>query len=353
MIERGQQRFNIYCSPCHDRLGNGDGMIVRRGYRKPPSYHIDRLRQVPNGYILRRDHQRIRRHAGLCGADSPRDRWAIVAYVRALQLSQNASINDVPADARGSSSGRREASNDGARLWISRLAELARDLRQWRTRALIVGVIGAVLLVVGLIHQPVSVLPLVSLGVQFLCRAWRSGSLAWLMLQYLTGGAWGVVIRRPAEAAARTLPLVALMFLPIVIGIPNLYEWSHADKVEGRRDSAAQAAVSECPVLHRPRGGLFCGLDSAFVVDEPMVRAGGPRRRSGRAQKMAALGGPGMVFWGFSVTFMSIDWMLSLNPHWFSTMFGLLIIAGQGLSAMAFLITILVLFSAVGRCTQC
>ena len=52
MIERGQKRFNIYCTPCHDRLGNGDGMIVRRGYRQPPSYHIDRLRQVPDGYIF-------------------------------------------------------------------------------------------------------------------------------------------------------------------------------------------------------------------------------------------------------------------------------------------------------------
>ena len=51
VIQRGQKRYNIYCTPCHDRLGNGDGMIVRRGYRKPPSYHIDRLRQVPNGYI--------------------------------------------------------------------------------------------------------------------------------------------------------------------------------------------------------------------------------------------------------------------------------------------------------------
>ena len=76
------------------------------------------------------------------------------------------------------------------------------------------------------------------------------------MLQYLTGGAWGVVIRRPAEAAARTLPLLALMFLPIVIGIPNLYEWSHADKVRGGRDSAAQAAVSERAVL--PRSARRC-----------------------------------------------------------------------------------------------
>jgi cytochrome c553 len=101
VIERGQQRFNIYCSPCHDRLGNGDGMIVRRGYRKPPSYHIDRLRQVPNGYIYDVITNGFGAMPDYAAQIEPRDRWAIVAYVRALQLSQNASINDVPADARG------------------------------------------------------------------------------------------------------------------------------------------------------------------------------------------------------------------------------------------------------------
>lgn len=101
VIERGQQRFNIYCQPCHDRLGNGDGMIVRRGYRKPPSYHIERLRQVPNGYIYDVITNGFGAMPDYAAQIAPRDRWAIVAYVRALQLSQNASINDVPADARG------------------------------------------------------------------------------------------------------------------------------------------------------------------------------------------------------------------------------------------------------------
>jgi mono/diheme cytochrome c family protein len=101
VIVRGQDRFNIYCAPCHDRLGTGDGMVVRRGYRKPPSYHIDRLRQVPNGYI----YDVITNGFGAMPDYSAQipvpDRWAIVAYVRALQLSQNASVNDVPAGDRG------------------------------------------------------------------------------------------------------------------------------------------------------------------------------------------------------------------------------------------------------------
>ena len=99
-IQRGQDRFNVYCSPCHGLLGKGDGMIVQRGFRQPPSYHTDRLRQVPNGYIYDVITNGFGAMQDYSAQIQPRDRWAIVAYVRALQLSQNATINDVPADAR-------------------------------------------------------------------------------------------------------------------------------------------------------------------------------------------------------------------------------------------------------------
>jgi hypothetical protein len=101
VILRGQQRFNIYCTPCHDRTGSGDGMVVQRGYRRPPTYHSDRLRQVPNGYIFDVITEGFGAMPDYAQQISPADRWAIVSYVRALQLSQQASINDVPADARG------------------------------------------------------------------------------------------------------------------------------------------------------------------------------------------------------------------------------------------------------------
>ena len=100
VIERGQNRFNIYCTPCHDQLGTGNGMIVRRGYRHPPSYHIDRLRQVENGYIFNVITDGFGAMPDYAAQIPPQDRWAIVSYIRALQLSQNASVNDVPADAR-------------------------------------------------------------------------------------------------------------------------------------------------------------------------------------------------------------------------------------------------------------
>ncbi|HWC00051.1 MAG TPA: cytochrome c [Bryobacteraceae bacterium] len=101
VLERGQQRFNIYCAPCHDRAGSGLGMVVRRGYRRPPSYHIDRLRNAAVGYIfdvISNGFGAMPDYAAQIPTD---DRWAIVAYVRALQFSQHASLNDVPAEMRG------------------------------------------------------------------------------------------------------------------------------------------------------------------------------------------------------------------------------------------------------------
>ena len=101
VMDRGRQRFNIYCAPCHDQLGNGNGKIVRRGYRHPPSYHIQRLREAPNGYIYDVITSGFGAMPDYAAQIQPADRWAIVAYVRALQLAHNGKIEDVPADKRG------------------------------------------------------------------------------------------------------------------------------------------------------------------------------------------------------------------------------------------------------------
>jgi hypothetical protein len=100
VIERGHQRFDVYCSPCHGRIGNGLGMIVRRGFKQPPSYHIDRLREAPVGHfydVISNGYGGMLNYAAQV---QPRDRWAIIAYIRALQYSENANINDLPAEAR-------------------------------------------------------------------------------------------------------------------------------------------------------------------------------------------------------------------------------------------------------------
>ena len=100
VLRRGQQRFNIYCSPCHDRLGTGLGMVVRRGLRQPPSYHIDRLREAPVGYFFDVISNGFGAMPDYATEIEPVDRWAIVAYIRVLQRSQKATLADVPAEKR-------------------------------------------------------------------------------------------------------------------------------------------------------------------------------------------------------------------------------------------------------------
>lgn len=96
LLERGQERYNIYCAPCHDRTGSGSGMIVQRGFQQPPSFHIDRLREQPDGYYYDVIANGFGAMYGYKSRINPHDRWAIVAYVRALQMSQNATMDDVP-----------------------------------------------------------------------------------------------------------------------------------------------------------------------------------------------------------------------------------------------------------------
>jgi mono/diheme cytochrome c family protein len=95
-ILRGQQRYNIYCSPCHDYTGSGRGMIVQRGFPPPPSYHIDRLRQAPVGHFFDVMTNGFGAMYSYASRISPEDRWRIAAYIRALQLSEHAKIEDVP-----------------------------------------------------------------------------------------------------------------------------------------------------------------------------------------------------------------------------------------------------------------
>lgn len=98
LLMRGRERFDIHCSVCHGRTADGDGMIVRRGFRKPPSLHIERLRNAPAGHFFDVITSGLGAMPSYANRIDVADRWAIVAYVRALQLSQNARISDVPSD---------------------------------------------------------------------------------------------------------------------------------------------------------------------------------------------------------------------------------------------------------------
>ena len=316
VMQRGQDRFNIYCSPCHDRTGNGDGMIVRRGYRHPPSYHIDRLRAAAQRLHLRRDHQWLRRHAGLCRADSaarPLGHRGLRA--RAAAEPERHHQRCAGRRPRATQPGRRDNDRAGARF--QRLRRTARAISASGARARwSSGVAGRLLSAVGFF---------VVSPFQF----YRSYLWSYVFVRGpgpgLAGLADAAISHRrrlgrghpPArEAAARTLPLVALMFLPILIGIPNLYDWSHADKVAADAMLQHKHAVSERAVLPDSRGGLFRRLDaSSRWFFNRWSRARRHAKATTRVHgKMSALAGPGLIFWGFSVTFMAIDWVLSLDP---------------------------------------
>jgi cytochrome c5 len=96
LLERGQERYDIYCSPCHDRTGGGIGTVVQRGFKKPPSLHAQRMRDVPVGYLFQVVSNGFGAMPSYAAQISAQDRWAIVGYIRALQLSQRASLDDVP-----------------------------------------------------------------------------------------------------------------------------------------------------------------------------------------------------------------------------------------------------------------
>lgn len=100
VMQRGRERFNVFCAPCHGRTGKGDGMVVQRGFRTPESFHSDRVRGLPAGYffdVMTRGFGAMQDYASQV---TPADRWAIAAYIRALQTSQRATIDDVPAEKR-------------------------------------------------------------------------------------------------------------------------------------------------------------------------------------------------------------------------------------------------------------
>ncbi len=100
LLLRGRERFDIYCSPCHDRVGTGRGMIVQRGFKRPPSFHDSRLLDVPDGYIFQVISNGFASMPSYAVQVPPHDRWAIIAYIRALQYSQHASFSDLPPQER-------------------------------------------------------------------------------------------------------------------------------------------------------------------------------------------------------------------------------------------------------------
>lgn len=171
------------------------------------------------------------------------------------------------------------------------------------------------------------------------------GCLAILMLQHMSGGAWGLVIRRVLESATRTFPLLALLFIPILIGVRFLYVWAQPELVHGNELLEHKSFYLNVPFFIG-RAVFYFGVWLALMYF--LNKWSLEQDRTGDrmlTRKIQDLSGPGLVLYGLTVTFASIDWVMSLQPEWFSTIFGILFMGGQGVSAMSFVIAVLVLLS--------
>jgi hypothetical protein len=178
-----------------------------------------------------------------------------------------------------------------------------------------------------------------------LCLGVTLGSLALGMVHQLSGGAWGVVIRRPIGAAARVLPVMTMLFVPIALGMSRLYPWTNADLV-----AHDEVLRHKQPYLNTPfflaRAALYFlvwNVLSYFLNAWSLEQDRNPDPRI--ARRMQKLSAGGLVAYGLTITFAAFDWLMSLEPHWFSTIYGVLILGGQGLSALAFLIVALIWLS--------
>jgi hypothetical protein len=225
-------------------------------------------------------------------------------------------------------------------------------LLRWQRTALLVGAGAlAICVLAALISQPLRVQFFRSYLVAFtLCLGLGVGSLAILMLQYVTGGTWGFILRRPLEAGTRTLPLLALLFVPLAFGLPDLYDWAKsADQIEGLHNKHLSHQIEHLrPFLNVPfflaraAGYFLVWLVLAWLLNLWSRRhdASGDQRLEENAQALSA---PGLVLFALTVTFVSIDWVMSLEPMWYSTIFGGLFGMGQVLSAYAFCVAVLAL----------
>lgn len=179
------------------------------------------------------------------------------------------------------------------------------------------------------------------------------GCLGLLMVQYLGGGGWGLIIRRQLESASSTLWMMAVLFVPIVLGIHSLYHWSHPispDEKEPVRKLLEHKAVwlnssgftIRAVIYFAIWIGLMFLLRKWSAAQDTTPE---PNEAQSWVQKAQNWSGPGFLIYGMAVTFAAIDWVMSLDAEWFSTIFGLLTIAGQGVLSIAFLIWICVILS--------
>jgi hypothetical protein len=212
------------------------------------------------------------------------------------------------------------------------------ELSRVSNGALIVGVVFSVLLIVGAFLDRTQFFHAYLIGFIFWCGI-TLGSLALLMLQHLTGGVWGLVIRRVLEAATRTLPLMLLLFVPVVVGLNQIYPWTNAEEMSKSSALHDKAMHYLNPSFFTIRAAVYFAIWSLLAIllnwySLEQDRTSDPKF----GRRMRIISGPGLGVFVLTVTFASIDWVMSLDPAWSSTIYGLIFVASWSLSALAFTI---------------
>ena len=219
------------------------------------------------------------------------------------------------------------------------------DITRTRNVAFAVGLLFTLALILGAVLSPGYFFHGYLVGFVF----WTGitvGSLALLMLQHLTGGAWGLVIRRVLEASTRTFPLLLLLFIPVAIGLKHIYPWTDAAVMNST--PALQKKTSFLnPSFFILRAFVYFAIWSALAMALNWLSLQQDRAASREVRKrMQMISGPGLVVTIICITFAAIDWVMSLDPSWYSTIYGLIFVASWALSALAFTILIMNWLSA-------
>ena len=217
-------------------------------------------------------------------------------------------------------------------------------------RSLVVGIIFSVIAVAGAFLFPN--------GVEKFYRAYLLGFMAWLglalgsmailMIRHLTGGGWGTVIRRILGAAMRTVPLLAILFIPMLMGVGRIYPWAmsrasisdeHIREHLEKNQFITQSYLNFRGFLIRAVIYFAIWNLLSFLLSHWSKQTDHPNAPD-NSQRFKAVAGPGLILYGFTITFAAIDWVMSLDPTWISTIFGLIILIGEVLSAMCFAVVV-------------
>ena len=213
--------------------------------------------------------------------------------------------------------------------------------------ALVAGVLGLALCAVGAPFSPMQFFRSFLVAYLF----WFGialGCMAILMIYHITGGAWGAVIRRLLESGTRTLPLMALLFLPLVLGLHDLYQWARPDIVAHDPLLQHKSLYLNVPFfLARAVFYFAVWLTIAAFLNRWSLQQD-ESADAGPGHRMEQLSRGGLLLLGLTMTFASIDWVMSLEPHWFSTIYGIITLGGQVLTAMAFVISLAALLATRG-----